>query len=145
MERTTINKIKDDTLNIVYKGKKVTINITKELSIEDAIINSQLKNQPSNYLFLCLLRDKAIKRRDILEKEKDQAYSEAWLFYKNSDSRLNNDTVSHKALTNKKYKSIEKKYLKSADKANKLISICRAYESRERIIQTLAANLRKQQ
>ena len=58
---------------------------------------------------------------------------------------MNNDTVSHKALTNRKYRSIEDKYLKAVDKANRLISICNAYESRERIIQTISANLRYQQ
>ena len=80
-----------------------------------------------------------------MEKEKDIAYSKAWLFYKESDSRLNNDTVSHKALTNNIYITLEKQFLKISDKANRLISICKAYEARERILQTLAANLRKQQ
>ena len=47
-------------------------------------------------------------------------------------------------MVNPKYLSIEERYLKAVYKANKLISICRAYESRERIIQTLSANIRKQ-
>jgi len=123
----------------------VTINISRELEINENIINSQLKNIPSNYAFLCLLRDKIIKRRDKLEKEKDYAYSKAWLYYKESDNRLNNDTVSHKALTSKIYIKANDKYLKALDKANRFISICKAYESRERIIQTLSANIRKQQ
>ena len=41
--------------------------------------------------------------------------------------------------------SLEDNYLKAVYKANRLISICKAYESRERIIQTISANLRKQQ
>lgn len=144
MEKT-INSIKDDTISVKYKGKIITINITKELAIDENILNNQLKNTPSSYAFLCLLRDKYIKRRDLLEREKNFAYSSAWLFYKESDSRLNNDTVTNKALTNKKYISLEKRYLRLVDKTNRLISICKAYESRERILQTLSANLRKQQ
>ena len=139
-----ISEIRDDIISVKYKGKLVTINITKELSIEENIINSQLKNIPSSYAFLCLLRDNLIKKRDTLEREKNIAYSKAWLFYKESDNRLNNDTANHKAMVNPKYLSIEERYLKAVHKANKLISICRAYESRERIIQTLSANIRKQ-
>lgn len=139
-----ISEIRDDVISVKYKGKLVTINITKELSIDENIINSQLKNIPSSYAFLCLLRDNLIKKRDTLEREKNIAYSKAWLFYKESDNRINNDTANHKAMVNPKYLSIEERYLKAVHKANKLISICRAYESRERIIQTLSANIRKQ-
>lgn len=139
-----ISEIRDDVISVKYKGRLVTINITKELSIDENIINSQLKNIPSSYAFLCLLRDNLIKKRDTLEREKNIAYSKAWLFYKESDNRLNNDTANHKAMVNPKYLSIEERYLKAVHKANKLISICRAYESRERIIQTLSANIRKQ-
>lgn len=139
-----ISEIRDDIISVKHKGKLVTINITKELSIDENIINSQLKNIPSSYAFLCLLRDNLIKKRDTLEREKNIAYSKAWLFYKESDNRLNNDTANHKAMVNPKYLSIEERYLKAVHKANKLISICRAYESRERIIQTLSANIRKQ-
>lgn len=139
-----ISEIRDDVISVKYKGKLVTINITKELSIDENIINSQLKNIPSSYAFLCLLRDNLIKKRDTLEREKNIAYSKAWLFYKESDNRLNNDTANHKAMVNPKYLSIEERYLKAVHKANKLISICRAYESREKIIQTLSANIRKQ-
>lgn len=139
-----ISEIRDDVISVKYKGKLVTINITKELSIDENMINSQLKNIPSSYAFLCLLRDNLIKKRDTLEREKNIAYSKAWLFYKESDNRLNNDTANHKAMVNPKYLSIEERYLKAVHKANKLISICRAYESRERIIQTLSANIRKQ-
>lgn len=139
-----ISEIRDDIISVKYKGKIVTINITKELSIDENIINSQLKNIPSSYAFLCLLRDNLIKKRDALEREKNIAYNKAWLFYKESDNRLNNDTANHKAMVNPKYLSVEERYLKAVHKANKLISICRAYESRERIIQTLSANIRKQ-
>jgi hypothetical protein len=142
---TKINQIKDDILSVVYKGKKIDINITKELSIDENLIDSQLKNQPSNYAFLSLLRDDYIKKRDKLEAEKDYQYSNIWLYYKTSDNRLNNDTVHNKVITNIKYQDILSRYQKVSDKANKLISICRAYETRERILQTISANLRKQQ
>lgn len=144
METVKINEIKDDVLQIKYKGKQLQINITKELSIDEALMNSQLKSSPSNYAFLCTLRDKAIKKRDKLEKDKDRQFSELWLFFKNSDNKMTNDSASHRTMASKKYQAIEDRYLKASYQANKLISICRAYESRERILQTLSANLRKE-
>ena len=106
-KKVKLSEIDDNIIKVKYKGKTLIINISEELSINENIINSQLKSIPSNYAFLCSIRDDYIKKRDILEREKDLAYSEAWLFYKTSDNKMNNDTVSHKALTNRKYRSIE--------------------------------------
>ena len=142
MGETTIQDIKDDIIRVRYKGQLVKINISKELAINENLLNTQLKQLPSNYAFLCLLRDKAIRDRDRLEKKKDAAYSRLWLFYR--DTCSNNDTAAKKAECSSKYIKIEREHLKAIDKANKLISVCRAYESRERILQTLSANIRKQ-
>lgn len=142
---TKISKIKDDIFRVKYKGQIHEINLTRELSLDESVINSQLRELPSNYLFLCLLRDQAIKTRDKYECMMNEALDRAWLFFKDADSRMNNETVLKRASTSNKYLSYKSKYLKAAAKAAKLISICKAYETRERIIQTLAANLRKQQ
>lgn len=144
METVKIADIKDDILQIKYQGKQLQINITRELLIDESLMNSQLKSSPSNYAFLCTLRDKAIRKRDKLEKERDRQFSELWLYFKNSDSKMTNDSASHRATSSKKFQMAEDRYLKASYKANQLISICRAYESRERILQTLSANLRKE-
>lgn len=139
-----IKKVKSDIIKVKYKGKTIEIDVTKELSIDENIINSQLKESPSSYAFLCMLRNKYIKMRDNLEREKDIAYSQLWLFYKNSDSRMNNDTANHKVNTNKKYISICERYQRIASKSEDLISICRAFENRENILRTISANIRKE-
>lgn len=144
MDTESIKTIKSDILKVRYQGKIIRINITKELSIYESIINSQLKDSPSNYAFLCMLKNKYIKERDKLDREKEIAYSEAWLYYKSSDSKMNNDTANHKANTNKKYISIYNKWQKISNIAENLISICRAYENRENILRTISANLRKE-
>lgn len=138
--KTTIKPIR-----VKYQGQYINIDLAKELSINESIMSTQLRDIPSSYFIFCSLRDKYIKLRDSLAREKDEAYSNAWVFYKDSNERWNNDYVSHKANTNHKYSSLYKKYLKASDKANMFISICRAYESRENILRTLNANLRKQQ
>lgn len=140
----TINEIKNDTLSLFYKGKRVTINLTQELSINENVINGQLKNSPSNYAFLCLLRDRAIYKRDKLEKKQQQAYSNAWVYYKESGN-INNDLADHKATIHSKYVSITERLDKINYRVNILTSACKAYESREKIMQTVSANLRKQQ
>lgn len=144
MDTESIKTIKSDILKVRYQGKIIRINITKELSINESIINSQLKDSPSSYAFLCMLKNKYIKERDKLDREKEIAYSEAWLYYKSSDSKMNNDTANHRANTNKKYISIYNKWQKISNIAENLISICRAYENRENILRTISANLRKE-
>lgn len=130
-------------LKVKFEGKLIEIDIQKELSINENIINSQLQESPSSYYVLASLRDKYIKERDALAREKEEAYSNAWLYYKDANERWNNEYVSHKANLNKKYSSINERYLKAVEKANKFITICKCYESRENILRTINANLRK--
>lgn len=144
MSQVKISDIKNDILKVKYQGKEISINVTEELSINESLLNSQLKDSPSNYAFLCGLRDTLIKKRDRLEKEKDRIFSELWLFFKNSDQKMTNDSASHRAMASKKFQNAEDKFLKASYKTSQLISICRAYESRERILQTFSANLRRE-
>lgn len=130
-------------LKVKIDGQEIIIDIQKELSIDENLINSQLRDSPSSYYLLCRVRDKYIKLRDSLEREKDIAYSKVWTYLKDSNDRWNNEYVSHKANTNNKYVSLYDKYLKACDKANLYISICKAYEDRTNILRTLNANLRK--
>lgn len=132
-----------EKLKVKFEGRSLEIDIQKELSINENIINSQLRESPSSYYILCSLRDKYIKERDLLAREKEEAYSNAWLYYKDANERWNNEYVSHKANLNKKYSSINERYLKAVEKANKFITICKCYESRENILRTINANLRK--
>lgn len=145
METVRIKDITDDKIIIKYHGKKVAISITEELRINENILNSQLKDIPSNYAFLCLVRDEAIRKRDKLERERDFAFSQVWVYFKETDSRMSNDLATHKATSNSKFQSKDRAFLKAKTRADRLISICKAYESRERILQTISANTRKQQ
>lgn len=140
----TITSIQEDIISITYKGRRYRINITKELQINENIINNQLKELPSNYAFLQLLRDYYVNKRNKLQKEMETSYHNAWVYYKESGS-ISNDLAEHKAASNAKYLSICKRYEKINYKTTKLFSVCKAYETRERIIQSLNANLRKQQ
>lgn len=130
-------------IKVNFQGEIIEIDLGEELKINENLLNSHLKQSPHSYYILCSLRDKYIKQRDALAREKEEAYSQAWLFYKDTNEKWNNDYVSHKANTNNKYKSVYNRYLKAVDKANRFISICKAFESRENILRTLNANIRK--
>lgn len=57
-------KIELKKLKVKFEGKSIEIDIQKELSINENIINSQLRDSPSSYYILCSLRDKYIRERD---------------------------------------------------------------------------------
>lgn len=136
-------KVQLKPIKVTIDGQTFEIDIAKELSIKEDLMNSQLKESPNSYYILCRIRDRYIKKRDILARQKDEAYSKAWTYLKDSNERWNNDYVSHKANTNNKYVSLCERYIKACDKANLFISVCRAYEDRMNILRTLNANLRK--
>lgn len=140
-----LSQIPKEILRIKHNGKVYNIDLNYELRVDENIIDGMLRKSPSNYALLTLVRDKLIYKRDKLEKEKDKAYSKAWLYYKESSSKMSNETASHKAEMNQAYQGCLERYNKASYEANKLISICRAYENRENILRTISANLRKQQ
>lgn len=131
-------------IKVKYQGKDLVIDIQKELSINPNKLDSQLRDIPSSYYIFCNLRDKYIRKRDELARQKEEAYSNAWTYYKDSNPNWNNDYVSNKANTNNKYVSLCNRYLKAAERAANFISICKAYESKENILRTMSANLRRQ-
>jgi len=130
-------------VKVKVEGKVYEIDILKELAINENVINTQLRESPSSYYILCRVKDMYIKERDALARERDEAYSKAWTFIKDSNERWSNEYVSHKANSNHKYISLCNKYLKACEKANLFISICKAYEDRSDILRTLNANIRK--
>lgn len=131
-------------IKVKYQGKEMTLDIQKELTVNPNKLDSQLRDIPSSYYILCNLRDKYIRERNELARERDEAYSTAWTYYKDANPSWNNDYVSHKANTNNKYVSLCNRYLKAEEKASKFISLCKAFESKENILRTLSANLRRQ-
>lgn len=139
-----MKNIKVKPIKVKFQGKVIKIDIQEELSINENLMNSQLKDSPSSYYILCSIRDKYIKERDALAREKEDTYATQWVYFKDSNERWNNDYVSNKVLSSKKYRSVCERYLEAAAKASEFISICSAYQSRENILRSLNANVRKQ-
>lgn len=141
--KTRLKDLSLKELKIILNGKSYELDIKKEMEIDMDNLESQLIEASYNYTVLCRTRDLLIKKKDLLGREKEEAYSQAWLFYKDTNERWNNDYVSNKANTNSRYKSLCKRYIKALSRANTLISICNAYKDRLDVLRTLNANFRK--
>ena len=72
-------------IRVRYQGKYVLIDIQKELAIDRNRLESQLKEVPSSYYILCSARNHYIRKRDSLARERDEAFSKAWTFLKDSN------------------------------------------------------------
>ena len=93
-----MKEIKIKPIKVKFQGKELKIDIQKELSINENLMNSQLKDSPSSYYILCAIRDKYIKERDALAREKEDTYATQWVYFKDSNERWNNDYVSNKVM-----------------------------------------------
>lgn len=130
-------------VKVKVEGKTYYIDVPKEFHIDKNNIETQLRDSSFNLFILSTVRDYLIKKRDTLAIERDKAYSNAWIFYKEANARWNNDYVDNKSKTNSKYLSLCERYIQACEKASKFISLCRAYENRIEVLRTLNANLRK--
>ena len=59
--KTEINKLK-----VVFEGRTLEIDIQKELSINEILLYSELKDSLSSYYIRASVRDKYLKQRDAL-------------------------------------------------------------------------------
>lgn len=141
--KTRLKDLNLKPLKIRIDGQYYTIDLKKELEINMDNLESQLIEASFNYAILCRARDYLIKKKDLLGREKEEAYSKAWLFYKDTNERWNNDYVSNKANTNSKYVSLCERHIKACERANTLITACTAYKDRLDVLRTLNANFRK--
>lgn len=127
-------------LKFKYEGKRYKIDILKELQINPNTINSQIKDQPSNYYFLCLVRNKFSIELEKAEQAMNRAYARAYSKYKEMD--YNNDHASNKASINKEYIILQEKYLELKNLVEDIKSATRSFEQRANLIQTISNNLR---
>lgn len=140
-----LNDIKKHvSVTFEYDGEQYTLDISKELSINTNLLNDSLKNSPSSYAFLCLVRDTYLKKKETLERERDLSYAQIWIYFKEAYPKWNNEFTNQKTISSSKYQSICKELESITYIYDTISSICKAFESRERILQTLSANLRKQ-
>lgn len=133
-----------ELLPLTHRGKTYKLDIIKELQINPSRINSELTEQPSSYYLLCLIKNHAVSERDRLEVERDASFSKAYIAAKESGPNVNNDTAEHKARKSKAYVLAFEAYIQAKEEAQNLMDICRAFEQRSNLIQTISSNIRKE-
>lgn len=144
VKNSKINKIK-----IEFNGEKFNFNLVEELSISQSKLNSELKDQPSYYGFLLLLRNKLLTVRDDKERLLDQVsageYKKLCETTNPKTNRLYADkTAKELVFLSPKYNKAKEEFLKARQDYNDINSCVLAFEQRSTLIQTLAANIRKE-
>lgn len=138
---------KETSMNILevkIQGKKFNIDLTKELSISETRLNQAIVENPSVFVFLSQLKNEAIAKRDELERQKDIIFSKVYIATIESNPKATKELANHKANASTKYQVANKEFLGEKERADKLISICRAFEMKAQLLQTLSSNLRKE-
>jgi hypothetical protein len=144
VKSSKINEIK-----IKYDGETFKFNLNEELSINPKKINEQLKEQPSYYGWLLLLRNRLLTMSEDLERQVDKVYSSIYLATSDKINPKTNRPYSdkaavQKALGSEKYNDIKAKQLKAKQNFNDINAVVRAFEQRANLIQTLSSNLRSE-
>jgi hypothetical protein len=144
-----VSESKVNDITIKHDGETFKFNLAEELSINPNKINSQIKEQPSYYGWLLLLRNRLMVHKKDLERQVDKVYSKEYLKYSDKVNPKTNRPFSdkaciQKALASDDYNDIKKKFLNAEKNYNDINSCVIAFEQRATLIQTLAANQRKE-
>lgn len=122
-------------------------NLFEELVVNENIINDELKAQPTISGFLGSLHTKLDRIKEDKEAEMDKVYHELFVKYKrqkNDLGRPNSDDMTKSlAISHKKYQKAACEYRTAKENATLIKVSLQAFEQRSYLIQTLSANLRK--
>lgn len=145
-----VNNSKVNEINIKYGKEKFSFNLNEELSITPSRINEELKSQPSYYGFLLLLRNRLLTTKEDKERESEKVYSMLYQKYCEKINPKTNRPYADKnakelVIGSKRYNEAKIEFIKAKQDFNDIDSCVRAFEQRATLIQTLAANLRKEQ
>ena len=125
MRDSSIKELKRESsinhLTVRVRGKKLDIDLSKELAINETSINKLIS-----------------------EKEKDRIFSQVYVSVVDSNPKATKEYATHKANANTKYQVANDKFLEAKEYADKLISICKAFEMKAQLLQTFSSNIRKE-
>lgn len=144
VKKSQINEIK-----LKYNGEVFKFNLNEELSIDTAKINRELKEQPSYYGWLLLLRNRLLTVKEDLERQVEKEYARVYNLYSEKINPKTNRVYSdkaciQKALNSENYNDLKKKAIKAKRDWLDINSCVIAFEQRSTLIQTLSANMRSE-
>jgi len=136
-------------ISIRYGNEKFHFNLFEETKIDENKINYEIKIQPSIYGFLGMLHKKLFRIAKDKKVEMEKIYAKLYVrFKKQIDPETQRlypkETAQYRATKNSEYQNKIKEYHDAEEKAN-IIEICtKSFEQRSNLIQTLSANIRKE-
>jgi len=143
--RSSINDI-----TIKYGKETFNFNLVEELSINENKINEELKEQPSYYGFLLLLQSRLLTVKEDTQRQADSKYASKYLKASEKKNPNTGRNYSDKAaiqiaLADEGYNLAVKRALQAKQDYNIITSCVRSFEQRAHLIQSLAANQRREQ
>lgn len=147
--KSLATKSKVNDIKIKYDGETFSFNLGEELSINPEKINQELKEQPSYYGFLLLLRNRLLTLKEDLERQSDKRYAHVYLKSCDKTNPKTNRPYSDKAaiqmaIEDESYNDARVKFLKAKQNYNDINACVTAFEQRATLIQSLSANLRNE-
>lgn len=147
--KKVINETETLDIKIKYGGEFIHFNLKDELVINENRINEELKDQPSYYGFLCILRAKLDRVKNDKKLELSKTKSKLFSMYKsridtNTNRPYNNDMVDSKVQNHKKYLKVAEEYNKAEEELGIIESCVNAFYQRSMLIQSLSANVRNE-
>lgn len=135
-------------VSIKLKDKTFTFNLFEELQISEEVIDEELKEQPSYYGYLGMLRNKLERKVNDLSMEVEKEYATLYLRYKENSKETNKAEASREAKfkveRNPKYLGLIKK-LNEAKEDLGTIKVCiDSFDQRSRMVQSVNANIRSE-
>lgn len=134
-------------IRIKYGGEVFKFNLFEELSINEKILDKEIKEQPSYYGFLFMLHKKLKTRFETLKQDRIRLEAELFLQYKNEKQPngrpLNDEMAKASVLIDKEYVRLTNLCIKAKDDEDSIYACVQAFSQRKDLIQTLSSNNRK--
>lgn len=136
-------------ISIKYGDEKINFNLFEELIINENKINEEIKEQPSYYGFLLILKSKLERLKNDKQASVDKLFAELYVNYKSKvDSNTNrpyaNDYVEAKINRNKEYIKANQAVNKAIENLSIVNACVEAFNQRSYLLQSLSANVRKE-
>jgi hypothetical protein len=136
------SKAKFMNVNILLDGKTYSFNLDTELKVQLTRLTGEIKDQPRQYAFLAMLRQKLVVKQRDLEKELKRKKDGMFVNYKKTIEKVTE--ANAKVNTDKDVQKMQDRVDHIADLKHVLDICLTAFDQRGRLIQTLSANERKE-
>ena len=144
MSKLTEYSSKASFMNVSLEidGKPYSFNLDIQLKIEEEKMVTHLKEQPRSYAFLCMLRNKV--KIEIKKKAKDLERKRAARYNQLAETMEKVTDINNKLKSNRLFKEMQD-VIDDLDEIKSVLDIAvDSFNQRKDILQTLSANLRKE-